>query len=77
MTKAVAEVVRKALDLGEEDRAEVASRVLESLEVPDAEDDAAWVAELERRGAELESGAVEGVPWEAVRERLLGDRRGD
>ena len=29
------------------------------------------LAELERRAAELESGAVQGIPWERVREGLM------
>ena len=37
------------------------------------EKEGAWEAELERRAEEMESGAVEGVSWEDLRERL---RRG-
>jgi len=69
------EVVRQALALDETDRAEVAARLLDSLEETDTETEDAWVAELERRGAELESGAVQGVSWEDLRERLLRGRR--
>jgi putative addiction module component (TIGR02574 family) len=36
---------------------------------PETED--GWVAELERRAAELESGAVQGISWEDLRERLM------
>lgn len=76
MKPSVEEVVQRALELDEEGRAEVASRLLESLEQREAAAEAAWVAELERRAVELESGAVEGVPWEDLRERLMRDRRG-
>jgi putative addiction module component (TIGR02574 family) len=69
------EVVRQALKLDEHDRAEVAARLLDSLEQDDAEEDA-WVAELERRAVELESGAVQGIAWEDLRERLVHGRRG-
>jgi putative addiction module component (TIGR02574 family) len=69
------EVVRQALSLDETDRAEVAARLLDSLEETDMETEDAWVAELERRGAELESGAVQGVSWEDLRERLRGGFR--
>jgi putative addiction module component (TIGR02574 family) len=72
MRSAVEEVVQRALELDEEERAEVASRVLASLEEGDAVPD----AELERRAAEMESGAVAGVPWEDLREKLMRDRRG-
>lgn len=30
-----------------------------------------WQAEIERRWAEIESGAVETIPWETVREDLF------
>jgi putative addiction module component (TIGR02574 family) len=68
------EVVRQALSLDETDRAEVAARLLDSLEETDSETEDAWVAELERRGAELEAGAVQGVSWEDLRERLMRGR---
>lgn len=76
MKTQVEDVVRQALELDESDRAEVASRLLESLEPASEEADAGWVAEIERRAAELESGAVEAVLWEELRERLMRDRRG-
>ena len=76
MRSAVEEVVQRALELDEEERAEVASRVLASLEEGDAAAEAAWDAELERRAAEMESGAVEGIPWEDLREKLMHGRRG-
>jgi putative addiction module component (TIGR02574 family) len=38
---------------------------------PDIEE--AWDAETLRRVEELESGAVEGIPWSEVRERLFRD----
>ena len=62
--------------MDEHDRAEVAARLLDSLEQEDAEEEDAWVAELERRAVELESGAVQGISWEELRERLMHGRRG-
>ena len=40
------------------------------LEV-DPEIEEAWRVEIERRLAELDSGAVETVPWEVVKAKLL------
>jgi putative addiction module component (TIGR02574 family) len=71
----VDEAVRQALKLDEHDRAEVAARLLDSLEQEDAEEDDAWVAELERRAMELESGAVRGISWEELQERLHASSR--
>jgi putative addiction module component (TIGR02574 family) len=76
MKPEVDEVVRQALKLDEHDRAEVAAQLLDSLEQEDAEEEDAWVAELERRAMELESGAVQGIAWEDLRERLMLGRRG-
>jgi putative addiction module component (TIGR02574 family) len=76
MKSVVEDVVRQALKLDEHDRAEVAARLLDSLEQADAEAEGVWLAELERRASELESGAVQGVPWEDLRERLVRGRRG-
>ena len=76
MKPEVDEVVRQALKLDEHDRAEVAARLLDSLEQEDGEEEDSWVAELERRAVELESGAVQGIAWEDLRERLAHGRRG-
>lgn len=74
MKPVLEEVVRQALALDEQDRAEVAARLLDSLEQDEEED--AWEAELERRAAEMESGAVQGISWEDLRERLRRGGRG-
>lgn len=75
MKPVVEDVVRQALALDEYDRAEVAARLLDSLE-EETETQDAWAAELERRAAELESGAVQGITWEDLRDRLMRGRRG-
>ena len=72
MKPKVDEVVRIALELGDTERAEVAARLLDSLELAEAD---SWEATIERRAAELESGAVEGVSWEELQQRLLSERR--
>lgn len=51
----------EALKLTSSERAAFAQLLLESLDV-DAEIDDAWAAEVGRRIAEYESGAVQGVP---------------
>ena len=76
MKPAVEEVVREALKLDEHDRAEVAVQLLDSLEPADREAEIAWAAELDRRAAEMESGAVPGTPWEELRESLRRGGRG-
>jgi putative addiction module component (TIGR02574 family) len=67
MKPVVEDVVRQALTLDEDGRAEVAARLLDSLEQANTEAEDVFLAELERRAAELESGAVQGIPWEDLR----------
>jgi putative addiction module component (TIGR02574 family) len=43
--------------------------VLETEPEPDVE--AAWLAEIARRVAEVEAGTVKTIPWDEVRQRLL------
>jgi putative addiction module component (TIGR02574 family) len=42
-------------------------------ESDDLDAEEAWDAEIKRRVEDLESGAVEGIPWPEVRERLFRD----
>jgi putative addiction module component (TIGR02574 family) len=65
-------VLQEALTLPEDDRAEVAGALLESLEPsPEADVEGAWRQEVASRMAALETGEVETVPWEEVRDRFL------
>lgn len=65
-------VFRDASELPERDRATLAGLLIESLEgEPEPDVEAAWLAEIERRVAELDAGTVKVIPWEEVRRRLL------
>ncbi len=73
MSSGAKNLLEQALDLDPSERATLAGELIESLEgPPDKDVEAAWLAEIERRSAELDSGAVTLVPWEEVRARLLG-----
>ena len=71
-------VMAEALTLSQDERVEVAARLLDSVDAPDLHadlDDEALQAELCRRADEVASGAVEGRSWSEVRaaiERQLG-----
>ena len=72
MSTHVNELFERASVLSEEERATLAGLLIESLESevdPGVEE--AWRLEIERRVAELDSGAVETVPWEVVKAKLL------
>lgn len=59
--------------LDPEERVALTGLLIESLE-PESEEgvEEAWVAEIERRMAELDSDAVQAIPWDELRARLYG-----
>ena len=73
MATSATDILKQALELKEEERAELASLLIESLDEPVEEGvEAAWAVEIERRMTELDSGAASTLSWEEVRERLHG-----
>lgn len=68
----VKDIISAALDLTPEQRSQVADLLLESLdaEAPPQLSDA-WIKEINRRIADIESGNAKGIPWE---EALAGAR---
>ncbi len=71
MATAKDDLFREALRLTEAERAELAGMLLESIEpAPDPDVEQAWLAEIERRMEQLDSGQVKPIPWEEVRTRL-------
>lgn len=71
MTRAVEELYERASHLPAEDRAELAGKLLESIEDPSDEGvEEAWAAEIERRMAEYRAGRVKTIPWSEVRAHL-------
>lgn len=71
MAKEVAEILREALDLPAEARAELADSLLDSLDSrrdPDAEE--CWRKEIALRLKEIDSGASEPISWDVAKLRL-------
>ena len=73
------EVVAAALKLSEKARAELASRLIRSLDeekedVPRAEWERLWGEEADRRLQEIEEGRVGEIPGEGVMAKLRGLR---
>jgi putative addiction module component (TIGR02574 family) len=63
-----------ALSLSEQERAEIAARLLESLDEADQDDvDEAWAREIERRCAALDSGEAVTSDWNEFRSRIERD----
>ena len=64
-------ILGSALTLPPDERAWLASELIASLdEGEDAEVEAAWAVEIERRIAEVESGEAKTVSWEDARTRI-------
>lgn len=58
-------IEHEVLSLEPEERAALAETLLASLDTPE-DIEKAWAAELDRRSADLDSGAVQGIPLEVV-----------
>lgn len=68
MSSKVEALEAEALRLSAAERARLVERLIASLDI-DPEVEEAWAAEVERRNAEIESGAVSLIP---VQRHLLG-----
>jgi hypothetical protein len=69
MSKTGQKVLDEALQLDLPERAELAAELLASLDgEPDADVEAAWAAEIERRATRARSGEDAGRPWAEARD---------
>lgn len=64
------QIEAEALNLSKEERAELAQKLLLSLDTPSEEEIAEdWLMEAQRRARELDEGLVQPVPAEEVRRK--------
>jgi len=71
VTKSAEQLLDEVLRLPDPERAEIAARLIESLEREvDADVDAAWATEIERRCAALDAGQAVTSDWNDVRRRI-------
>jgi len=73
MNTTVQDILDIALQLPDQERADLAASLIESLDQPfdlDARD--AWAAEIRQRVADLDSGAVKAIPWDEARQVIAG-----
>lgn len=74
-------LLEEALQLAPGEREALAGRLFDSLQRDDADAEAAWQAEIERRINdeierrinELDQGKVMTIPWDEARHMILGD----
>ena len=75
MSPRAQDLLREALTLPAEERADLAAELLASLEeapaTNPAEVEAAWAREIERRARRVMSGESAGEPWDDVRARVI------
>ena len=64
------ELLEKAMSLPDQERAELASSLIDSLD-PTVDEDAelAWQQEISRRMDEVKSGKVKTIPWREVQQK--------
>lgn len=68
MTRQANDLLQKALSLSEEERADLACSLIDSLDpVRDSGVEEAWNEEIARRIAGLDAGKAKTIPWEEVR----------
>ncbi|MGH7944227.1 MAG: addiction module protein [Opitutaceae bacterium] len=74
MSKRAQALLREALTLPPEERADVAAQLLASLDDSATEDpaavQAAWAREIEKRARRVLTGGTPGEAWEDVRDRV-------
>jgi len=71
MSSVLSDLKKKASQLSEQERAELALSLIESLDGPsDSDVEQAWRKEIERRVAQVERGEVKLIPGEEVFARV-------
>ncbi len=64
------ELLKRALELSDQERADLASNLIDSLDpTVDADSELAWQEEISRRLSDIENGHVKTTPWEDVRRK--------
>lgn len=72
MARSARELFEEAMRLNLEERETLMRLLIDTLDAESEEGvEDTWRIEIERRMAELDSGAVETVPWEELRARLF------
>ena len=75
MSTAADTLYQAALQLPESDRADLAARIIDSIDpATDADWAEAWDAEIAKRIDELDQGKVKTIPWADVQRMMLGTK---
>jgi putative addiction module component (TIGR02574 family) len=71
MSPEVSDLLKRALALPVEERAALATTLLDSIEASDSSVQEAWDREVARRMEDLKTGKSVTVPWEELHRELL------
>lgn len=72
MTEETSQLLQAALRLPESERADLAVKLIESLDPPSGDDgEAVWSQEILQRIEELRTGQLKAVPWSEARRQIL------
>ena len=71
MSLTIEEIAKESEKLSEKERAELAKRLISSLDPGERDEnyDELWRQEIERRGEELANGTAKTVAWEDIKKR--------
>lgn len=69
-SKVADDLRQRVLALSPRDRLALAAELFDSVEGSDPEWEQAWALEIDRRAAEIDSGAARTIPWPEARARL-------
>jgi putative addiction module component (TIGR02574 family) len=73
MERTAAQILRDALQLPPDERAEIAGTLIESLdEAVDDDAEERWATEIERGISDIDEGRIELVSWADLQRRLQG-----
>ncbi len=73
MTSEARKLLQDALHLTDQDRADLAANLIESMDrTVDEGADEAWESEVTRRMKDLDGEAIQPVPWPEARRKILG-----
>jgi putative addiction module component (TIGR02574 family) len=76
MTEKTTALLQQALALSDQERAELASLLMDSLDATVDEDaKSSWDREIAQRVAELDAGTAPTIPWEQVRDKIAAKLR--
>jgi putative addiction module component (TIGR02574 family) len=71
MTQRSLELLQQALSLTEEERADLAASLLNTLDAsPDPDAESLWQEEISRRASDLDSAKARTIPWQGVQARV-------